>query len=123
MGQADMIVPYFTAIKGRSIYRHSISRLYTWLVNLASGYRLHYYNGCPIYTRYDVIRFHVETTGFGYQAEFLTRLIDEGRSLIEVPLTAMDREGSASLSVRNFLSVAHSLLTIALRRMRIYLYD
>jgi glycosyltransferase involved in cell wall biosynthesis len=123
MGQADMIVPYFTTIKGRSIYRHSISRLYNWLVNLASGYRLHYYNGCPIYKRYDVVRFHVETTGFGYQAEFLTRLIDEGRSLIEVPLTAMDREGSASLSVRNFLSVAHSLLTIALRRMRIYLYD
>ena len=100
-----------------------ISRLYTWLVNRASGYGLRYFNGCPIYRRFDVIRFHVETTGFGYQAEFLTRLIHEERSLIEVPLESIDREGSGSINLRNGLSVAHSLLKIALRRMRIYLYE
>jgi glycosyltransferase involved in cell wall biosynthesis len=123
IGQADIIVPYFTAIKGRPFRRHVVSRIYTWLVNRASGYRLRYYNGCPIYRRSDVLRFHVETTGFGYQAEFLTRLIHENRSLIEVPLVSMDREGSGSVSTRNGLSVAHSLLKIALRRMRIYLYE
>jgi glycosyltransferase involved in cell wall biosynthesis len=121
LGEADMIVPYPT-IKGRSFSRHVISGVYTWLVNWASGYRLHYYNGCPIYRRFDVIRFHVETTGLGYQAEFLTRLIHEGRSLIEVPLISYDREGSGSLNLRNVLSVSHSLLTIALRRMRVYLF-
>jgi glycosyltransferase involved in cell wall biosynthesis len=123
LGEADIIVPYFTTIKGRPVHRHLISRLYTWLVNRASGYGLRYFNGCPIYRRFDVIRFHVETTGFGYQAEFLTRLIHEERSLIEVPLESIDREGSGSINLRNGLSVAHSLLKIALRRMRIYLYE
>lgn len=123
LGEADIIVPYFTTIKGRPFHRHVISRLYTWLVNRASGYGLRYFNGCPIYRRFDVIRFHVETTGFGYQAEFLTRLIHEERSLIEVPLESIDREGSGSITLRNGLSVAHSLLKIALRRMRIYLYE
>jgi len=123
IGQADIIVPYFTAIKGRPYRRHLISRLYTFLVNCASGYRLRYYNGCPIYRRLDVLRFHIEATGFGYQAEFLTRLIYENRSFIEVPLTSIDREGSGSVNLRNGSSVAHSLLKIALRRLRVYLYE
>ena len=29
MGQADIIIPYFTEIRGRKAYRHFISRLYT----------------------------------------------------------------------------------------------
>ena len=122
LGEADMIVPYFTAIKGRPFHRHVISRLYTWLVNRASGYHLRYYNGCPVYRRFDVLRFHVETTGFGYQAEFLTRLIHEGKSLVEVPLVSIDREGSGSVNLRNTVSVIHSLLKIALRRVRVYLF-
>jgi glycosyltransferase involved in cell wall biosynthesis len=121
-GEADIIVPYFTHIEGRPAHRHLISRLYTALVNLASGYRLRYYNGCPLYRREDVVRFHVEATGFGYQAEFLTRLLHEGRSYVELPLTSMDREGSGSINLRNFLSVGHTLLKMALRRLRIALF-
>lgn len=121
-GTADIVVPYFTRMEGRPFHRHVISRTYTSLVNLASGFRLHYYNGNPLYDRGDVVRFHVEATGFGYQAEFLTRLLHEGRSFVELPLVAMDREGSGSINLRNFVSVAHSLLKIALRRMRVYLF-
>ena len=122
-GIADIVIPYFTEIRNRSFYRTIISALYTRLVNLASGYRLHYYNGCPLYRREDVLRYHVETTGFGYQAEFLTRLIYEGRTYKEVALIAYDREGSAALNAKNLLSVGHSLLTIALRRLRIVLFE
>jgi glycosyltransferase involved in cell wall biosynthesis len=122
LGKADIIVPYFTEIGGRKMHRHIISHFYTWLVNRASGYRLRYYNGCPIYRRYDVMRFHLETTGFGYQAEFLTRLLHEGKSYVEIPLISIDREGSGSLNFRNFVSVGHSLLKIALRRMRVALF-
>ena len=121
-GEADIVVPYFTTIHGRRRYRHALSRLYTLLVNVASGHGLRYYNGCPLYRRYDVMRFHVETTGLGYQAEFLTRLLHEGRSYVEVALIASDRETSASITVRNFVSVGHSLVKIALRRLRVYLY-
>jgi glycosyltransferase involved in cell wall biosynthesis len=122
LGQADIIIPHFTEIGGRKLHRHLISGLYTFLVNHASGNRLRYYNGCPIYRRYDVIRFHVETTGFGYQAEFLTRLLHEAKTYLEVPLVSIDREGSGSLNLRNFISVTHSLLKISLRRMRVVLF-
>jgi glycosyltransferase involved in cell wall biosynthesis len=123
IGEADMIIPYFTSIEGRPFHRHIISRVYTKLVNLASGRSLRYYNGCPIYRRFDIVRYHIETTGFGYQAELLTRLLHEGRTFVEVPLASMDRPGSGSLNVRNFVSVAHSLLKISLRRLRVYLFD
>ena len=120
--QADIIIPYFTTIRGRRRCRHAMSRLYTALANLASGRSLRYYNGCPLYRRDDVLRFHVETTGFGYQAEFLTRLLHEGRSYLELPVTSIDREGSGSLNPRNLVSVGHSLLKIALRRLRVSLF-
>lgn len=123
MGSAEIIVPYFTEIYNRPLRRKVISHIYTWLVNLVSGYRLHYYNGCPIYHRDDVMRYHVESTGFGYQAEFLTRLIYEGRNFKEIPLVAYDREGSTSINVKNLLSVGHSLFAIAMRRLRIVLFE
>jgi len=119
-GRANIIIPYFPRIIGRTSSRAVLSRFYTVLVNCVSGFSLRYYNGCPLFLRYDVLRFHVEATGFGYQAEFLARLLREGRSYIELPAVARDREGSASLSVRNLLSVAHSLLKIGLGRMRVY---
>ncbi len=121
-GDADILVPYYTTIYGRKTWRHLISRLYTVLVNVASNNSLRYYNGCPLYIRYDVLRWHVEATGFGYQAEFLTRLLHEGKSYVEVPLVARDRDGSGSVNLRNFLSVGHTLLKIALRRLRVYLF-
>jgi dolichol-phosphate mannosyltransferase len=123
IGEADMIIPYFTRIEGRPFHRHVLSRFYTMLVNFASGKSLRYYNGCPIYRRFDIVRYHVETTGFGYQAELLTRLLHEGRTFVEVPLLSMDRVGSGSLTLRNFLSVTHSLIKIGLRRVRVYLLE
>jgi glycosyltransferase involved in cell wall biosynthesis len=122
VGEADIVVPYFTAISGRKWHRHIISWLYTFLVNRFSGFSLRYYNGCPIYRRHDVLRFHIEATGFGYQAEFLTRLLHERRSYVEVPLVSLDREGGTSLSLRNFVSVGHTLLKIYLRRLKVWLF-
>jgi glycosyltransferase involved in cell wall biosynthesis len=122
-GTADIIVPHFVEIRNRPFRRKVISKLYTRLVNLASGYRLSYYNGNPLYLRAHVMRFHVECTGFGYQAEFLTRLLSEGATFKEIPLVSYDREGSAAINMKNLLSVGHSLLTIALRRLRIILFE
>lgn len=118
LGKADIVIPYHTEVIGRPWHRKAISRLYTTLVNIASGRRLHYYNGLPLYRRHDVLRYHVEATGLGYQAEFLLRLLQEGRTFIEVPLVAADREGSGSLNVRNFVSVGYSIFKITMSRLR-----
>jgi glycosyltransferase involved in cell wall biosynthesis len=117
-GKADIIIPYRTEVIGRPLHRHALSRLYTMLVNLASGRRLHYYNGLPLFRRRDVMRFHVEATGSGYQAEFLLRLLQEGKSFVEIPLIASDRDRSGSLNLRNFVSVGYSLFKILMRGIR-----
>src|SRR5262249_36756605 len=50
-------------------------------------------------------------------------LISEGATLKQIPLVSYDREGSTAINIKNLLSVTHSLLTIALRRLRIVLFD
>lgn len=118
LGSADIIIPYHTHVEGRSLWRRTVSKTYTKLVNIASGQKLNYYNGLPLFLRRDVLRFHVEATGLGYQAEFLLRLLQENRSYEQIPLTAMDREGSVALNLRNFVSVGYTLFKILVKRIR-----
>lgn len=119
MGKADLIIPYYKKIVGRTWFRHLISFSFTKLVNFISGYSLKYYNGCPIIKRYDLMRWHVEATGLGYQAEFITRLLRQGRNYYEIAVDGYDREGSVSLRIRNIVSVTHSIIKIFLQRLRV----
>ena len=61
-----------------------------------------------------------ETAGFGYQAELLCRLLDEGISVIEVEVRNSDRDHGVTKAFRlsNFLAVGNSLLHILLRRLQ-----
>lgn len=126
VGKADMIIPCQNQneVTGKSMTRRCLSKMFTFLVNLASGYRIHYYNGLAIHLRYNVMRWHPNSYGFGFQADMVTRLLDQGASFMQVPSTSIDRKGGASsaLTLRNFLSVAHTLLEISFRRLRRLLY-
>src|SRR5215471_2405224 len=121
LGKADMIVPYHVAVPGKSAARKGLSKLYTGLVNMFSGYRIRYYNGLAMHLRYNVMRWGPYSFGFGFQAELITRLLDEGASFIEVPVMATHTEKSglnSALNYKNFLSVSHTLLEVLLRRIR-----
>jgi glycosyltransferase involved in cell wall biosynthesis len=120
MGQMDVIIPYYPAIPGKSAVRLAISNLYTHVINAISGHRLHYYNGNPLYRRRDVMRWAPHNYGFGYQADLLTQLLDQGATYLEVPIVGMHRvkNGGSSVRFRNVMSVAHSLLEISIRRLR-----
>ncbi len=125
-GQADIILPvHDRLLPGRSLGRHVISKFFTFLVNRISGHQITYYNGSPLVLRYDVMRWAPNSFGFGFQADLVTRLLDEGRShrevFVEVTHVEKDRENSA-LNLRNFLSVGHTLLEISIRRARKFLY-
>jgi glycosyltransferase involved in cell wall biosynthesis len=124
IGKADIIVPYYTSSEGKSARRRFISNTYTAIVNLVTGNKLHYYNGLAVHLRYNVMRWHTNTRGFGFQADILCLLIDLGFSYLEVPvITIEQRRGSSNaLTFRNFLSVSHSLVEIANRRIsnRVY---
>lgn len=119
LGRADIIIPYYVDAEGKDLFRRAISRIYTALVNLVSGNRLHYYNGLPIHRRYNVMRWHTNTRGFGFQADILCLLLAQGASYIEVATTTVETRQSASnaLTWRNMVSVAHTLIDILLRRI------
>jgi hypothetical protein len=42
------------------------------LVNLVTGNRLHYYNGLAVHLGHNVMRWHPNTRGFGFQADILS---------------------------------------------------
>jgi glycosyltransferase involved in cell wall biosynthesis len=126
IGEAEMIVPYHPLVPGKSWRRLQLSKTYTWLVNTISGYHLKYYNGLAVHLRYNVMRWGPYSFGFGFQAELITRLLDEGATYVEVPVDVVhqDKDARASaLNWRNFLSVTHTLLDILIRRIRRHAFE
>ncbi len=126
IGKADIIIPYQLQkqVIGKSPTRKFASVVFTHLVNLLSGYPIKYYNGLAVHLRYNVMRWHPTSYGFGFQADIITRLLDEGASYLQIPSSSVDRKGNAStaLMLRNLLSVGHTLLELAIRRVRRTLY-
>jgi SAM-dependent methyltransferase len=121
LGKADMIVPYHSQVTGKSAFRLALSGLYTSLVNVLSGHKIRYYNGLATHLRYNVMRWGPYSFGFGFQAELITRLLDEGATYVEVAVEARHRDkdrGSSALNFKNFLSVGHTLSEVFLRRVR-----
>lgn len=124
IGQADMIIPYYVSNEGKSAYRKFISNAYSSLVNLISGFRLHYYNGLAVHLRYNVMRWHPNTRGFGFQADIICMLLDQGFSYKEVAVKSIERRsgGSNALTFKNLLSVAHTLVDLVFRRLANLVY-
>jgi glycosyltransferase involved in cell wall biosynthesis len=121
LGEADMLVAYMTHVEGKSVFRKGLSNLYTFLINFISGYKLKYYNGAAVHLRYNVMRWGPYSFGFGFQAELITKLLDEGASYTEIPVLFMHRQksgGNSALNLKNFLSVCHTLLELLIRRVR-----
>ena len=119
VGQADIIIPYYIEVEGKPLFRRVVSAVYTAIVNLLSGNSLHYYNGLPVHRRYNVMRYHPDTSGFGFQAYILCLLLGRGATYKEVALSAQELRADASnaLTWRNLLSVGHTLSEILIRRI------
>lgn len=124
-GQADIIVPYPFVVENKRLGRVILSKLYTLIVNLLSGFPLKYWNGCGLFRRTDVLRWHSNTAGFGFQADLVSQLLFEGRSYLEIGNTYRERRSgeSKALKFQNICSVAHSLVTIFARRIRRLLFE
>lgn len=118
LGAADIVIFYQTQ-SGRAWHRRVLSRTYTALVNLISGYRLKYYNGLAIHRRYNIMRLNTAHTGHGFQADFITRLLDRGASYVTVDVTARERPRgvATAMTLRNFLSVSHTIIDLIARRI------
>lgn len=116
-GHADMIIPYLQD-DVRPLFRQFVSRLFTILVNVINGYRIHYYNGPVLHFRHNVVRFRSDSTGFAYQAELITHAIHEGCSYQEMPFhtTAEKDMFTTAFRSRNILSTLKSLIRLVKER-------
>jgi len=125
LGRADMIIPVFKEKDQRKWGRRNLSKTFTRIVNWISGNDIAYYNGPTLHRRANVMRWHADTDCFAYQAEIITRMIQEGATYEQVVVENRDREhgSSTAVSLKNFLGVTHSLVQIGLRRLRHYLFQ
>jgi glycosyltransferase involved in cell wall biosynthesis len=116
LGNADIIITYMDP-DYRMLHRRILSRLYTRLVNLISGYNVRHYHGTPLFRRVDVLRWH-SYRRVGFSADMITRLLDEGLSFIEVPTPCHRREigRSRALSIQNLISLLVGFGDMLLRR-------
>lgn len=108
LGKSDIVTSYSVNPEVRPAGRRLVSRLYTFVLNLLFGHRLHYYNGLTIYPKNYLALNPISTDGFGFQAEALLKAISLGLSYIEVGLPIDERTagGSKAVNWRNIASVA-----------------
>jgi glycosyltransferase involved in cell wall biosynthesis len=116
IGQADMIIPCPTNPEARGLARRFISSAFTCMVNLMTGYRIPYYNGLSIH-RADLLRgIDLKTSGFGFQAEAITRLLGKGATykVVETYITERQLGRSKAFRLKNVLAVLRTLAHILL---------
>jgi glycosyltransferase involved in cell wall biosynthesis len=124
IGAADIIIPYYTTNGGRGWHRGFLSDTYVMLVNIISGFRLKYYNGLPLHVRHNVMRWHSNTRGFGFQSDIICLLLEQGFTFKEVPVYAVEKKGkkSTALTFKNILSICHTLFDLGIRRLANWVY-
>jgi glycosyltransferase involved in cell wall biosynthesis len=125
MGKADIIIPFHEQLTGKSFIRIAVSKLYTFLVNLFSGNSIRYYNGCALHLRYNVLRWHSYAYGFGFQADMITLLLQQGATYLQIPVRVGHTNkgrGASPFHIRNFVSTGHTLFEVLRRRINIMLF-
>jgi dolichol-phosphate mannosyltransferase len=120
VGTADLVIPYMTNLKNiKTSTRYLISRTYQKLLNALFGFRLHYYNGLPVYRRSLVNAIDITSNGFGFQGEILVKLLKSGCTYVEIGVPgAEETRRSFALRPRNIISVARTLIYLILEIMR-----
>jgi glycosyltransferase involved in cell wall biosynthesis len=115
-GDADVIIGYTrNMLKSRTVVRTLVSKVFTALINLITRRGLTYYNGLQIH-RADILKgLHIESHGYGFQAEVLVKALRLGPSYLEVPMDLIERvKGeSKAFRVKNFVDVWRTLRLLA----------
>ena len=117
IGKADMILTYL--IDGRKTYRRILSRLFVVIINVITFNSVKYYNGPNIFLLESVKLYGKGSSGFGHQAELITKQIRKKKSYIQIEIKPYVRpsEKSKSLTSRNIPSVIKSLVSIFLNQI------
>jgi len=114
-GVKDLVIPYMTNSRERSLFRRSVSRVFTVLVNFIFGLDLKYYNHYVLCKRSAVNSIDLKTDSYAFQAEILVKLIKSGCTYVEVPVEdKFDKcAKTKAFNFTNISGVAVSLLKLA----------
>jgi glycosyltransferase involved in cell wall biosynthesis len=119
VGSADIVAPYVTNLKQiKSPVRYFTSRTYTILLNLLFGQHIKYYNGLPVH-RVDLLRqLRINSSGFGFQGEILTKLLRSGCSMTEVGVRGAEMtKNSTAVRLKGLINIA-KVLTLLVWEVR-----
>lgn len=112
IGEADIIIPYVTNIKARSLKRRFLSRAYTFLINFIFGLNIRYYNGLVVYRRDLLLGIPPWGNSFAYAAEILVPLIKSGASYIEAPVEIRPTSKTSALKLKRVIGVVKTILSL-----------
>jgi len=120
LDSTDILVINYNVTQGKPFFRNVLSATYTKIIQTISGYKIGYFNGGNCIPTILLRRYHVESRGFGFQADLLTRLLDAGATHRELKLISHERASgsSSALKIRNWLSVAWMLMRMTVRRLK-----
>jgi dolichol-phosphate mannosyltransferase len=119
VGSADIVLPFITNLKQiKSPVRYFTSRTYTNLLNLLFGQKIKYYNGLPVH-RVDLLRqLRINSSGFGFQGEILTKLLRSGCSITEVGVPGAEMtKNSSAVRLKGLINIA-KVLTLLVWEVR-----
>lgn len=120
LGSADILVPYMLNLKRiKTPARFILSRTYTTLLNTLFGLDIRYYNGLPLHRTTNLRSLDIKSSGFGFQAEILIKLIRAGCSYKQIGvLGAEETKRSNALRLRNVISVTRTLARLIIEVTR-----
>jgi glycosyltransferase involved in cell wall biosynthesis len=120
LGTADILVPYMLNLaRIKTPLRLILSRTYTTLLNVLFGQRIRYYNGLPVHKTANLRSLEIKSSGFGFQAEILIKLIRSGCDYKQIGvLGAEETKRSNALRLRNVVSVGRTLARLVVEVMR-----
>lgn len=114
IGTADIVVPYMLNLrKLKTPLRYAVSQGYTTLLNILFGYRLRYYNGLPVHRRALLNAITITSSGFGFQAEILVKLLKSGCSFVEVGVYGAEATNKSSMfRFKNVMSIVFTMIKL-----------
>jgi glycosyltransferase involved in cell wall biosynthesis len=117
IGEADIITSYVT--DNRMFFRRLISKFYTLIISILSGYSLKYYQSSALVLRDDVLKYHPYNLGNSFLTEYMVILLNNARSVKEIEMTPIYGANSQSkaISWRNLVSALQCFINIILRRL------
>ncbi|MEA2905370.1 MAG: hypothetical protein QOI12_2757 [Alphaproteobacteria bacterium] len=116
IGTADIVIPDITNLKVlKTPFRYFVSCTYTKILNVLSGHRIGYYNGLPVHRRALLQQVTLSSSGFGYSAEIIIKLLRSGCSYVEVAVPATEvKHKSFAFRLHNVMSVAKTVVKLAI---------